>query len=142
MLTQLNAYLQSLDWSEDETPPVVEAALFFEGNVEEESIAPNNWGYGRPSIADLHQRFKDIAARADVERVLVGLHVDWIGDYDGSTFPPADHVHIYTTASQPMVESWIAGLHADGALKGWPNGKPRNAPQPGAGFQVYSVVWD
>lgn len=142
MLTQLNDYLQSLDWSEDETPPVVDLALFFEGNLEEESIAPNNWGCGRPPIVELHQRFKNIAARADVERVLVGLHSDWSGDYDGSTFPPADHVHVYTTASQAEVESWIAGLHADGALKGWPRHKPRNAPEPSAGFTVYSVVWD
>ena len=142
MLAQLNDYLQSLDWSEDETPPVVDLALFFEGNSEEESIAPNNWGYGRPPIAELHRRFTEIAQRAEVERVLVGLHADWSYDYDGSSFPPADHVHIYTTASQADVESWVAGLHADGALKGWPLGKPRNAPDPSVGGSVYSVVWD
>lgn len=69
--------LTALDWKEGEPPPVVDFHLYFEGNTEEECIAPNQWGEGRPPIAELYARFKEIAAHPSVERVLVGLHESW-----------------------------------------------------------------
>ena len=134
--------LTALDWKEGEPPPVVDFHLYFEGNTEEECIAPNQWGEGRPPIAELYARFKEIAAHPSVERVLVGLHESWNDESFSDSFPPAENVYIFTSAKQLEVEGWLTGLHSDGVLKGWPYGKPRSAPEPAKGNSVYSVYWD
>ena len=142
MLDQLRSYLSTLDWHEGQPPPVIDFALYFDGNNQEDSIAPNQCGDGRPSIAEMYLRFQDISRRPEVERVLVGLHDDWNHEVFAQEFPPAESIHIYTTASEADVELWIAGLHADGAGEGWLYGEPANAPKPSSGYLVYSVSWD
>jgi len=142
MPQEIRNYLARLDWKEAQPPPVVDLHLYFEGNSEEESIAPNQWGDGRPSIAELYERFKWIAAQPNVDKVLVGLHFDWNDESTIDNFPPAENIHILSCASQSEVESWVTGLHADGVIQGWPYGKPGNAPEPPQGYTVYSVCWD
>lgn len=142
MHQKIHQVLASLDWKAGETPPAVDLDLYFEGNIEEECIAPNQWGEGRPPIQDLYSRFKEIAARPNVERVLVGLHHDWNDSVYADSFPPAENVHIFTSASKSEVEGWLTGLLSDGVLRGWPYGRPRNAPEPTKGNLVYSVCWD
>ncbi|PHV20872.1 hypothetical protein CSQ92_15900 [Janthinobacterium sp. BJB446] len=146
MPEKLSQYLASLDAYDGDAPPVIDLDLYFAGNTDEESIAPNQWGYGRPPIAQLYERFREIAARPDVEKVLVGLHQDWCdygeADVDAKRFPPAENVHIFTSARQDEVARWIAGMEADGVIPGWPYGKPDNAPDPSQGYTVLSVCWD
>jgi hypothetical protein len=142
MTQGVHAYLRSLDWQEGQAPPVVSLDLFFEGNDEEESIAPNQWGDGRPAIALLYAKFKDIAARPEVSDVYVGLHWEWNDPDYADTFPPAETVFIVTSAPRSQVDSWLTGLQADGAREGWPHGKPSNAPEPATGHRVYRVCWD
>ena len=142
MHQRIRETLAALDCKQGETPPVVDFHLYFEGNTEEECIAPNQWGEGRPPIAELYARFMEIAARPNVERVLVGLHSDWNDEDYADTFPPAENVHIFTSASKSEVESWLSGLCSDGVLKGWPYGKPRGAPEPAKGYAIFSVCWD
>jgi hypothetical protein len=116
--------------------------LYFEGNIEEECIAPNQWEFGRPPIAELYARFQDIAARSDVAQVVVSLHHDWDDPMYEDGFPPGESIHVVTSASQSEVESWLTGLCCDGVRKGWLHGTPRNAPEPRGGYHVYTVVWD
>jgi hypothetical protein len=142
MMRSLHEYLGSLHWEDDEAPPIVPLGLFFEGNDEEESIAPNQWGYGRPSIASLYNRFKEVATRSDVSDVYVGLHQEWCDPEYADTFPPAETVFIVTSADKSQVESWLTDLETDGVLQGWPHGKPKNAPAPSKGHQVYWISWD
>lgn len=142
MQENIREYLSRLNWSDNETPPAVDFHMYFQGNTEEESIAPNQWGEGRPSITELYERFKEIAAKPEVERVLVGLHFDWSDPIYHHGFPPAENVHILTSANSAEVENWIVGLEADGIINGWPYGKPRNAPEPSSGYSVFSVCWD
>ena len=142
MSEQLLQYLATLELGDGETPPVVDLDLYFAGNTDEDSIAPNQWGYGRPPIAQLYAMFRQIAARPEVEKVLVGLHQDWCEHDDAGGFPSAENVHILTSASQEEVERWIAGMEADGVVAGWPYGKPANAPEPSDGYAVFSVCWD
>ncbi len=142
MQENIHEYLAELNFSNEEVPPVVDFTLYFAGNTEEECIAPNQWGYGRPSIIGMFERFKEIAARPDVEKVLVGLHSDWDDDQYAGGALPGENVHIFTSADEADVERWIDGLEADGVIKGWPYGKPRNAPDPSSGYSVYSVCWD
>ncbi len=142
MTRALYAYLASIDWIEGQAAPVVGLDLFFDGNVEENSIAPNQWGEGRPPIAMMYERFRSIAVRPDVSDVFVGLHSDWNDPVFADGVPPAETVFIVTSASLAEVESWVSGLHADGVVKGWPYGKPCNAPEPAAGQHIYWVSWD
>ena len=104
MLAELKALLADPALQDCDPPPAVDYALFFDGNTDEESLAPNQWGYGRPPMAELHARFAQIARRPDVERVLVGLHYDWDDPLFAEGFPPAENVHIDTTASAVEAE--------------------------------------
>jgi hypothetical protein len=142
MLKQLRDHLAALPWKDGDTPPAVTLELYFDGNSEEECIAPNQWGEGRPPIAELYRRFNAIAQCSDVHQVLVGLHSDWNEDTYADSYPPAENIHIVTTASKSEVESWLSGLHSDGVVKGWPYGKPVGATEPPKGYTVFSVCWD
>lgn len=142
MLKDIRAALAAERWEEGDPAPTVPLELFFEGNDQEESIAPNQWGDGRPPVAQMYEIFKRIAARDDVQTVVVGLHFDWNDNTFPDSWPPAENIHIYTSASHAEVDTWIEGLHSDGAGIGWPYGEPRNAPTAKDGYRVYTVYWD
>ena len=142
MLEDLRAALSQHDWSDGDTPPAVDFRLFFDGNSQEASIAPNRRGGGRPPIAALYERLREIAARPEVERVLVGLSYEWAEPEHAHGFPPADSVIIFSSARPEVVEGWVEGLAADGVLAGWPQGKPKNAPDPQPGVRIHCVCWD
>jgi hypothetical protein len=142
MSRALHTYLASIDWTEGQAAPVVGLDLFFIGNEEEESIAPNQWGDGRPSIATMYETFKKIAARPEVSDVFVGLHPDWNDPVFADCVPPAETVFIVTSANQADVTRWVSGLHADGAGEGWPYGRPCNAPELASGHHLYWISWD
>lgn len=142
MLKDIKTVLAAEPWKEGDPAPTVSLDLFFAGNDQEESIAPNQWGDGRPPIAQMYELFKKIAARDDVQTVVVGLHFDWNDPTFPDAWPPAENIHIYSSASEAEVAAWIEGLHSDGVGSGWPYGEPRNAPKPKDGFFVYTVFWD
>jgi hypothetical protein len=123
-------------------PPVVTLDDYFKGNSDE-GCAPIQVGFGRPSLAELYARFKVIQQKPNVQAVLVGIHGDWTEAFKyPESWPAAENVHIYTTATAEEVEAWISGLEADGAIEGWPYGMHPSAPQPNPGYQVFSVCWD
>ena len=140
---QLLAKIQAQAAQDPKTPPVVALDEYFAGNTDEECIAPNQWGYGRPPLAEFYARFKDIQGRSDVQGVFVGIHGDWTEALNHlDSWPSAENIHIYTTASAEEVEGWITGLESDGAGKGWPYGMHPAAPKPHSGYQVITVYWD
>jgi hypothetical protein len=129
--------------------PVVSFEAFFEGNDEEDSIAPNQVGSGRPPLAEMYATLKQIAARADVQAVLVSIHDDSLyylerGDTYGEPYgwPAAEHVILITTAAREEVERWVEDFGADSVDDGWPAAKHPAAPVPAPGHRVYTVVWD
>lgn len=134
--------IEALDAQDGDNLPIVPLDDYFTGNDQEESIAPNQWGDGRPSIRDLHARFQQIAQRPDVHGVYVGLHYDWVMALESEDWPAAENIHIYSTASQAEADQWIEGLEADGITPGWPYGKHAASPEPGEGVVVYTVYWD
>ena len=143
MRAQLINKVQILVEESNSAPPVVELDDFFTGNNQEDCIAPNQVGEGRPSLAELYASLKSIRDGSDVQTVLVGIHDDWVEavEYD-DVWPAAENVHIYTSAKQSEVEKWIAGYAADRVVKGWPYGKHPSAPEPLKGYAVYSICWD
>jgi len=140
---RLLAKIQMQADQDPETPPVVALDEYFTGNTDEECIAPNQVGYGRPPLAEFYARFKQIQGRADVQGVFVGIHGDWTEALKSpDCWPAAENIHIYTTASAEEVEEWIAGLESDGAGEGWPYGMHPAAPKTNAGYRVITVYWD
>jgi len=122
--------------------PVVSIDDYFQGNEDEESIAPNQWGDGRPSVREIYEHLKQIEARSDVQGVFVGVHQDWPDAERFEEWIPAENIHIYSSASQAVAEQWIARLHSDGISPGWPYGKHAAAPEPLDGYHVYTIYWD
>uniref|UniRef100_Q07KR5 Uncharacterized protein n=1 Tax=Rhodopseudomonas palustris (strain BisA53) TaxID=316055 RepID=Q07KR5_RHOP5 len=143
MREKLLEKLQSLVEQSSAAPPVVELDDYFVGNAQEDSIAPNQIGDGRPSLADLHAALRAIRDRPDVQAVLVGIHGDWVESLKcDDVWPAADNVHIYASAGRSTVEGWVAGFAHDGVLKGWPYGMHPAAPKPQRGYHVYTICWD
>lgn len=135
--------LAELDAIDPEHLPVVPLEAYFAGNDQEDSIAPNQCGYGRPSLRDLHAHFKRIEARDDVQGVFLGLHQEWseaLGDDE--LWPAAENIHVLTSAPQEVADTWIQGLESGGISPGWPYGRHAAAPEPIDGFQIYTVYWD
>lgn len=122
--------------------PVVSLDEFFVGNDQEDTIAPNQVGFGRPPIREIYARFKEIEAREDVQCVFVSLHDDWRDSLEDSTWPLAENVHIISSASQDEVERMIDGMEADGIFPGWPYGKHAAAPEPLPDHRVHTLCWD
>src|SRR5260221_4377438 len=111
---QLLAKIEAQHEKNLKIPPVVTLDEYFIGNTEEQSIAPNQVGYGRPCLADLYARFREIQRKPDVQAVLVGIHDDWTAALEHpKLWPPAGNIHIYTTASRQEAEAWLSGFAAD-----------------------------
>ncbi|AZC19080.1 hypothetical protein [Pseudomonas sp. CMR5c] len=134
--------LEALEALDEEHLPLVTLDEYFQGNDQEQSIAPNQWEFGRPSIARIHAHFKALEQRPDVQGVYVGLHQEWGEALESDDWPAAENIHIYSSAPLAVAEQWIEGLEADGIGEGWPYGKHAGAPEPRAGYHVYTVYWD
>jgi hypothetical protein len=61
MRAELVEKIRSLVEQGSAAPPVVELDDYFVGNTDEDSIAPNQIGYGRPSLADFYAVLKTSA---------------------------------------------------------------------------------
>ncbi|RDZ28312.1 hypothetical protein [Lysobacter silvisoli] len=140
---ELLALLRDLDDQDPDHFPLVTLDQYFSQNDQEDSIAPNQWGYGRPPLRELYARLKAIEARADVQGIYVGLHQEW-GEAldDDELWPAAENVHVYSSAPPEVADSWIEGLESDGISEGWPYGKHAASPEPPEGYRVYTIYWD
>jgi hypothetical protein len=117
--------------------PLLTLDEFFEGNTDEESLAPNQWGYGRPPLAVLAARLRAIEQRPDVRWVRVQPHPETI-DMEVLT---AEAVAVCTTADEASCAAWAEGCAAGGVLPGLVD-TYRDVPAVPAGAAVWSVVWD
>ena len=120
--------------------PVVTLDEYFDGNAREDSIAPNQWGYGRPTLREIHAHFQAIARRPDVQGVYVGLHQDWGMALECDDWPAAENIHVISSATQADAERWLEGLEADGLITGWPYGKHAAGPEAGRVPGLYGVL--
>ncbi|QIM15825.1 hypothetical protein G7067_04405 [Leucobacter insecticola] len=79
---------------------------FFDGNVDEESLAPNQWGNRGPTLVDIAARLRLLSQDADVVWVRVGLHPDVeLDEPDGDV--AAEAILITTTAPAADLEDRI-----------------------------------
>ena len=56
--------------------PLLTLDEFFSENSDEDSIAPNQWGYMRPPLAEIWEMFQKVERMSNVAWVRVALHYD------------------------------------------------------------------
>ncbi|MFG3223776.1 hypothetical protein ACGF07_03175 [Kitasatospora sp. NPDC048194] len=117
--------------------PLLTLDEFFDGNDNEGCIAPNQWGYGRPALAELAERFRAIEGREDVAWVRVQLHPETL-EMDELA---GEAVAICTTADESACSAWIDGFEASGVIPELVD-VFRDIPEVPPGATVWSVVWD
>jgi hypothetical protein len=127
--------------------PLLTLTEFFSGNIEEESIAPNQWGYERPTLAEIWARMREVEARPDVEWVRVVLHSDTIiREYEGAEVCEiaGDTIAICTTAEPEDIEHFMdyESLQADGVHRNFEPKYSVDIPNIPEGYQVLVLVWD
>ena len=126
------------DWRHNQPLPVVSLEEFFEGNTDQDSIAPNLENH--PGISLFYEQLKTIRSDNSVKEVLVNIYdLDPIIDGD---WPYTENIHILTEAPDNKVQEWAAVLLSDGAFEGWPYGVPEAAPQAESGYKWWSIAWD
>lgn len=67
-MIELDAFKQKLE-EDKEHLSLLTLDEFFDRNPEEDSIAPNQWGYGRPSLAEMRDMLR---------RIELMLNVAWV----------------------------------------------------------------
>ncbi len=128
----------------EDRSPLLMIDEFFDGNRDEESLAPNQWGFGRPAPAEIAERLRLLEGRAEVAWIRVELHPEW-GEEFGDA-PAAESIAICTGLSPESVEALLdtASLQSDGVMVGFtsPEEDLCDIPPIPAGARVLSVVWD
>lgn len=122
---------------------------FFNGNMEEDSIAPNQWGYGRPSLAEIWEVLHKIESMPNMAWVRVVLHNDTeIEERDGKEILNllGESIALCTTAQPAEIEKlanceWLC---SDGvfAIKDSELNFFSHIPPIPDGFQCLEIVWD
>ena len=74
-MIELNKFKKILNDNEKRLPSLT-LDEFFNGNTEEDSIAPNQWEFGRPTLAEIWDMLQKIELRTDIAWVRVALHYD------------------------------------------------------------------
>lgn len=98
--------------------PLLTIEEFFDGNEQEESLAPNQWGYGRPTLVEIAARLRALEAQDDVAWVRVELHADTeVDERDGEVW--GESIVIGTTAPAAELERRmdVESLRSDGIVE-------------------------
>ncbi|MFJ8532325.1 hypothetical protein [Streptomyces sp. NPDC093591] len=117
---------------------------FFADNEQQESIAPNQWGYGRPPLQTIHQRLSTLQEAADVAWIRVQLHEETINtDVAGIS---AEAVAVCTSAAADEIERRLDTdfLQSDGIIEGlvYPSDWFLEIPAIPEQHHLLSLVWD
>ena len=83
IMIELDAFKKLMEENDDRLP-LLTLNEFFEGNTAEDSIAPNECGFGRPSIAEIWELMSNLEKRPNIAWIRIELHDDTeIAEYDG-----------------------------------------------------------
>ncbi|MEU1788133.1 hypothetical protein ABZ553_20050 [Streptomyces sparsogenes] len=122
---------------EEGVMPLLTLGEFFDGNDNEGCIAPNQWGYGRPPLADLAERLRAIEQREDVAWVRVQLHPETLETQELA----GEAVAVCGEVDEEACTAWIEGFEASGVIPGLVDAC-LDIPKVPHGATVWSVVWD
>ena len=129
--------------------PFLTLEEFFTGNTAEDSIAPNQWGYGRPSLAEIWEVLRKTEAKATVAWVRVVLHDDTeIEECNGHETLSlcGDSIVLCTTDQPSEIEKLVncEWLCSDGviAIEASELAVFSCVPPVPAGYRCLEIVWD
>ena len=74
-MIELNTFKKILEENEERFP-LLTLDEFFNGNTEEDSIAPNQWEFGRPTLSEIWDMLQKIELMPNIAWVRVALHDD------------------------------------------------------------------
>lgn len=128
----------------DNRYPLVTIAEFFEGNTLEDSIAPNQYGEGRPGLAEIAARLTALDADPAVAWIRVQLHEEMFDDdHDGIA---AESVAICTSLLPSDIDKRldVGELCAEPVWEGWSYDEDTYCGVPAIpdGHRVLTLVWD
>jgi hypothetical protein len=131
----------------DASPPAAGLALplvtlddFFIGNDDARSIGPQI-GAVHPGVDALHAMLQAIAARGDVDAVLVQANdAQWAYDSDDE-WVAANCVVVLTSAEASEVAEWRRELGCTALAKGLPEPEAPNAPPLRDGVTAWRLIW-
>ena len=134
----------------EERLPLLTLDEFFMGNTAEDSIAPNDWGYGRPSLAEIWDMLKKIEPMPSIAWIRIELHDDTeITEYDGKEVLElaAESIIICTSLHAAELEELVncKWLCSGGAEEWEPSALDRLfscRPSVPDGFHCFAIVWD
>ncbi len=78
-MIELNRFKRILEENEKHLP-LLTLDEFFYGNTEEESIAPNQWGFGRPKLSEICDMLQKIEMMPDIAWVRSDITYIWTID--------------------------------------------------------------
>lgn len=130
--------------------PLLTLEDFFADNINEDAIAPNQWGYGRPHLSEMHETYKKLERMQNVAWVRVALHNDteiYYQDGKEVLYLSGDSIVLCTTLLPDEVESIVncKWLCSDGVVE-----KDymqltnifSEVPDVPEGYTCMEIVWD
>ena len=144
-MIELNVFKKILEENE-ECLPLLTLDDFFNGNTVEDSIAPNQWGFGRPTLSEIWNMLQKIELMPNVAWVRVALHDDTeIVENNGTEelLLAGDTIVVCTTISPAELEKIVnyEWLHSDGVIKTKLNTYSCVPPIP-ENFDCLEIMWD
>lgn len=126
--------------------PLLTLDEFFNGNTMEDSIAPNQWGFGRPPLAEIWEMLQKIEQMPNIAWVRVALHDDTeIRECSGEEILDleGDTIVLCTTAQPEEIEKLVncEWLCSDGVIEASLKTYSCIPPIP-EGFNCLEIVWD
>ena len=139
-------YKRKIQETDDEYP-LLTLEEFFAGNDDEYSIAPNQADEGRPTLAEIYDKFKSLESKDDVAWIRVILHDDTeiIENDDGEQLALCgDSICICTCISQEDVEALAdcEWLQSGGATEFDISEYVNDYPEIPEGCHCLRVEWD
>ena len=149
IMIELDAFKKLME-ENDDLLPLLTLNEFFEGNTAEDSIAPNECGFGRPSIAEIWELMRNLEKRPDIAWIRIELHDDTeIAEYDGKEVLVLAGESPIICTSLPAMEleryARCEWLHSGGAEE-WDISSMDSLfsckPPVPEGFCCFAIVWD
>ena len=149
IMIELDAFKKLMEENDDRLP-LLTLNEFFEGNTAEDSIAPNECGFGRPSIAEIWELMRNLEIRPDIAWIRIELLDDTeIAEYDGKEVLVLAGESPIICTSLPAMElerfARCEWLHSGGVEK-WDISSMDSLfscrPPVPEGFCCFAIVWD
>ena len=144
-MIELNTFKKLLEENEHRFP-LLTLDEFFNENTSEDSIAPNQWGWGRPPLAEMWKMLQKVELLPDIAWVRVALHDDTeIQECNGKEVLnlAGESIVLCTTAQPAEIEALVncKWLCSDGVIDATLN-IYSCIPTIPEGFTCLEIVWD